>query len=63
MKRIAATFGVVAAMAVLPAAANAGTSSKKAPIHKSAKPGLSLQIRVDRSSNLYRLGNSGLWMQ
>jgi hypothetical protein len=85
MKRIVATLGVTAAMAVAPSVASAGTSpqlvkpaqAKPAVVEvKSVKLSpqraarmhaaeLTLQLAYDDRSGrtLYRLGNSGLWME
>lgn len=59
MKRILITFGVIAAMAVAPSVASAGASSKASP-HK--RHGFILQVKSERGQTMYRLGNSGLWM-
>jgi hypothetical protein len=66
MKRILIALGVTAAMAVAPSVASAGTSSKASP-QQARLPvsGFIVQTTTDSRSGrtLYRLGNSGLWME
>lgn len=78
MKRTVVILGVTAAMAVAPAAASAGTSSqsvkpafakslRSSPQRAARLPAFerNLQIASDSRSGrtVYRLGNSGLWME
>ncbi len=65
MKRIALILGVAAtaALAAVPSVASAGTSPQKAKRIPAFEQ--SLQISQDDRSGqtVYRLGNTGLWMQ
>ena len=65
MKRIALILGVTAAaaLAVVPSVASAGSSPQKAKRVPAFEQ--SLQISQDDRSGqaLYRLGDTGLWMQ
>ena len=67
MKRILITLGVTAAMALAPSVASAGTSSNASPQRQARPPesGFFLRISTDSRSGhtVYRLGNSGLWME
>ncbi|MGH3079259.1 MAG: hypothetical protein ACRDPZ_13895 [Gaiellaceae bacterium] len=64
MKRTIVIIGVAAAMAVAPAVASAGNSPQRVK-RTPAKPAAVLQTTQDDRSGqtLYRLGDSGLWMQ
>ena len=64
MKRTIVILGVAAAMAVAPSVASAATSAQKVK-RTPAKPAAVLQTTVDDRSGqtIYRLGDSGLWMQ
>jgi hypothetical protein len=65
MKRIVVILGVAAAMVAAPSVASAGTSAT--PQKKARIPAFELSLQSthdDRSGQtIYRLGNSGLWMQ
>lgn len=66
MKRTAIVVGVAAAMGILaPAAAGATSHSDGLPVVKIAKLDRSLQTTHNSRSGrtMYRLGNSGLWME
>ena len=78
MKRTVVILGVAAAMAIAPAAASAGASSQSvkpafaktsssSPQRAARLPAFerSLQIASDSRSGrtVYRLGNTGLWME
>jgi hypothetical protein len=65
MKRTIVIIGVAAAMAVAPAVASAAGNSPQRVKRTPAKPAAVLQTTQDDRSGqtLYRLGDSGLWMQ
>jgi len=67
MKRAAVILGIAAAMGVFApvAAGSSGQSDKPIKVARDARPGLILQsARNSRTGEvMYRLGNSGLWME
>ena len=63
MKRIALILGVTAAMAVAPSVASAGNSPQKAKRVPAFETSLQMSQDGRSGQTLYRLGDTGLWMQ